>query len=57
MIVLLLHLPRLLPFLFGSPRQLVLENLALRQSSGDRRSTLLPVVPRTLLRFGPRIIT
>src|SRR2546428_169834 len=31
MIVLLLHLLRLLPFLFGGPRQLVLENLALRQ--------------------------
>src|SRR5437870_10739086 len=31
MIVLLLHLLRLLPFLFGGPRQLALENLALRQ--------------------------
>jgi hypothetical protein len=31
MIVLLLHLLRLLPFLFGGQRQLVLENLALRQ--------------------------
>ena len=31
MIVLLLHLLRLLPFLFGAQRQLALENLALRQ--------------------------
>jgi putative transposase len=31
MITLLLHLPRLLPFLFGGHRQLALENLALRQ--------------------------
>jgi hypothetical protein len=31
MITLLLHLLRLLPFLCGGPRQLALENLALRQ--------------------------
>ena len=31
MITLLLHLFRLLPFLFGGHRQLALENLALRQ--------------------------
>jgi hypothetical protein len=31
MITLLLHLLRLLPFLFGGHRQLALENLALRQ--------------------------
>ena len=31
MITLLLHLLRLLPFIFGSHRQLALENLALRQ--------------------------
>src|SRR5438046_10301426 len=31
MIILLIHLLRLIPFLFGSHRQLALENLALRQ--------------------------
>jgi hypothetical protein len=31
MIILLFHLLRLLPFLFGGHRQLALENLALRQ--------------------------
>src|SRR5512134_2517005 len=45
MITLLLHLLRLLPFLFGGHRQLALENLALRQQ--------LAVYKRTVLR--PRL--
>jgi len=42
MITLLLHLLRLLPFLFGGHRQLALENLALRQQ--------LAVYHRTIIR-------
>ena len=45
MITLLLHLLRLLPFLFGGHRQLALENLALRQQ--------LAVYKRTIIR--PRL--
>ena len=39
MITLLLHLLRLLPFLFGGHRQLALENLALRQQLAVYRRT------------------
>jgi hypothetical protein len=43
MITLLLHLFRLLPFLFGGHRQLALENLALRhQLSVYKRTTARP---------------
>ena len=39
MITLLLHLLRLLPFLFGGHRQLALENLALRQQLAAYKRT------------------
>jgi hypothetical protein len=43
MITLLLHLFRLLPFLFGGYRQLAIENLALRQQlSVYKRTTTRP---------------
>jgi hypothetical protein len=41
MIVLLLHLFRLLPFLFGGQRQLALENLALRQQLAVYKRTVI----------------
>ena len=48
MIVLLLHLLRLLPFLFGGQRQLVLENMALRQQLAVyRRTATRPRLGRT----------
>src|SRR5207247_8161881 len=40
MILLLLHLIRLLPFLFGGHRQLALENLALRHQLAVYKRTL-----------------
>src|SRR5258708_28532634 len=40
MITLLLHLLRLLPFLFGGHRQLALENLALRQQLAVYKQTV-----------------
>ena len=40
MITLLLHLLRLLPFLFGGHRQLALENLALRQQLAVYKRTV-----------------
>ena len=40
MITLLLHLLRLLPFLFGGHRQLALENLALRQQLAVYKRTI-----------------
>ena len=40
MITLVLHLLRLLPFLFGGHRQLALENLALRQQLAVYRRTI-----------------
>jgi hypothetical protein len=39
LITLVLHLLRLLPFLFGGHRQLALENLALRQQFAEYRRT------------------
>src|SRR5262249_34712570 len=42
MITLLLHLLRLLPFLFGGHRQLALENLALRQQLAVYKRTTPP---------------
>jgi hypothetical protein len=49
MITVLLHLLRLLPFLFGGHRQLAIENLALRQqlSVYKRTTTRLSFVRRT----------
>src|SRR5262245_40647227 len=48
MITLLLHLLRLLPFLFGGHRQLALENLALRQQLAVfKRAIILPPLRRT----------
>jgi hypothetical protein len=52
MITLLLHLFRLLPFLFGGPRQLALENLALRQQLAVYKRTL----PRPKLRPVDRLL-
>ena len=40
MIILLIHLLRLLPFLFGGHRQLALENLALRQQLAVYKRTM-----------------
>src|SRR5215510_736536 len=47
MITLLLHLLRLLPFLFGGHRQLALENLALRQQLAVYKRTIVrpPLCP------------
>jgi hypothetical protein len=45
-IILVLHLLRLLPFLVGGPRQLALENLALRQQLAVYKRT----APRPRLR-------
>src|SRR5215475_7746033 len=47
MITLLLHLLRLLPFLFGGHRQLALENLALRQQLAVFKSTATRPTLRT----------
>jgi hypothetical protein len=48
MITLLLHLLRLLPFLFGGYRQLAMENLALRQQlSIYKRTTTRPKLRTT----------
>ena len=48
MITLLLHLLRLLPFLFGGHRQLALENLALRQQLAVyKRTVIRPPLRRT----------
>jgi putative transposase len=48
MITLLLHLLRLLPFLFGGHRQLALENLALRQQLAVyKRAIMRPPLRRT----------
>jgi transposase InsO family protein len=48
MITLLLHLLRLLPFLFGGYRQLALENLALRQQLAVYKRTIIrPPLRRT----------
>jgi hypothetical protein len=52
MITLLLHLFRLLPFLFGGHRQLALENLALRQQLVVYQRTL----PRPKLRTVDRLL-
>jgi len=52
MITLLLHLFRVLPFLFGSHRQLALENLALRQQLAVYKRT----VPRPRLRTTDRLL-
>ena len=52
MITLLLHLLRLLPFLFGGHRQLALENLALRQQLVVYKRT----VPRPRLRTTDRLL-
>src|SRR6267142_3315043 len=52
MITLLLHLLRLLPLLFGGPRQLALENLALRQQLVVYTRT----VPRPRLRTTDRVL-
>jgi putative transposase len=52
MITLLLHLLRLVPFLFGGHRQLALENLALRQQLAVYRRT----VPRPKLRMTDRLL-
>src|SRR2546426_12575401 len=40
MIILLIHLLRLIPFLFGGHRQLALENLALRQQLAVYKRTV-----------------
>jgi len=48
MITLLLHLLRLLPFLFGGQRQLAVENLALRQRLAVyKRTTARPKLRTT----------
>src|SRR6059036_4243528 len=48
MIILLIHLLRLLPFLFGGHRQLALENLALRQQLAVyKRTTNRPRLQRS----------
>ena len=48
MITLLLHVLRLLPFLFGGHRQLALENLALRQQLAVyKRAIIRPPLRRT----------
>jgi hypothetical protein len=48
MIALLLHLLRLLPFLFGGHRQLAIENLALRhQLSVYKRTATRPTLRTT----------
>jgi hypothetical protein len=48
MITLLLHLLRLVPYLFGGHRQLALENLALRQQLAVyRRTATRPRLGRT----------
>src|SRR5439155_9933384 len=52
MITLLLHLLRLLPFLWGGHRQLALENLALRQQLAVYKRTL----PRPKLRTTDRLL-
>ena len=52
MITLLLHLLRLLPFLFDGHRQLALENLALRQQLVVYKRT----VPRPRLRTTDRLL-
>ena len=52
MITLLLHLLRLFPFLCGGPRQLALENLALRQQLAVYKRT----VPRPRLRTMDRLL-
>jgi putative transposase len=52
MITLLLHLLRLLPFLVGGPRQLALENLALRQQLAVYKRT----APRPRLRTTDRLL-
>src|SRR5262245_40192357 len=52
MITLLLHLLRLLPFLVGGPRQLALENLALRQQLAVYKR----MVPRPRLRTTDRLL-
>src|SRR5438132_8988546 len=52
MTTLLLHLLRLLPFLFGGHRQLALENLALRQQLVVYKRT----VPRPRLRTTDRLL-
>src|SRR5262249_19572306 len=51
MITLLLHLLRVLPFLFGGHRQLALENLALRQQLAVYKRTM----PRPPLRRTDRL--
>src|SRR6266699_1399613 len=52
MITLLLHLLRILPFLFGGHRQLALENLALRQQLAVYKRT----VPRPKLCTTDRLL-
>jgi len=52
MITLLLHLLRLVPFLFGGHRQLALDNLALRQQLAVYRRT----VPRPRRRMTERLL-
>ena len=52
MITLVLHLFRVLPFLFGSHRQLALEKLALRQQLAVYKRT----VPRPRLRTTDRLL-
>ena len=48
MITLLLHLCRVLPFLFGGHRQLALENLALQQQLAVyKRTVIRPPLRRT----------
>ena len=51
MITLLLHLLRLLPFLFGGHRQLALENLALRQQLAVYKRTIIRPPLRPTDRF------
>jgi hypothetical protein len=51
MITLLLHLLRLLPFLFGAHRQLALENLALRQQLAVYKRTIIRPPLRPTDRF------
>src|SRR5437867_9788061 len=52
MIILLIHLLRLIPFLFGGHRQLALENLALRQQLAVYKRT----VNRPKLRRSDRLL-
>ena len=51
MITLLLHLLRLLPFLFGGHRHLALENLALRQQLAVYKRTIIRPPLRPTDRF------